>query len=52
MPTSAAIRQGEFRKSSQAVQAVFDNLYKNPILQLLLSYGLYASILPLFITAT
>lgn len=52
IPTSAAVRQGEFRKSSQAVQTVFDNLYKSPILQLLLSYGLYASVLPLFITAT
>ncbi len=52
MPTSASIRHGYFRRSSQVVITTFDNLYKIPILQLLLSYGLYAAILPMFIVAT
>lgn len=52
MPVSVSERRGFFAKSSQAMRTVFDNLYKNSILQPLFSYCLYATILPLFILAT
>ena len=49
---SAAQRPPLIDRSSRAMQRLFDGLYNNSITQLIFTFALYASILPLFIVAT
>ena len=52
IPESASIRPKLFNAASNVVQSVSDNLYRNSIFQIFLSYAFYASIMPAFIVAT
>lgn len=52
IPERAAKRLHPFDVTSKIVQSVADNLYRNSLFQIFLSYALYASILPAFVLAT
>lgn len=48
IPESASVRNEFSNKSSQKVSEIYDKLYNLPILKVILSYGFYALLIPVF----
>ena len=52
IPEWVSYRGDFFEKTSVEYEKMFDNLYENPFAKILLSYGLYASLIPAFVVGT